>query len=92
MISIYAFFTHAEVDIDIALYTETGTYSVRSSASSTDDEAIEGYQAPEAGRYYLKLTPFGEFKCNDYELAIVEIRESLQRRHTTLRRSCRKPT
>ncbi len=57
-------FTHAEGDIDLAVYDEGGTL-VTTAASNTDDESLDCL-LPAAGTYYLKV--FGDNAANLYDL------------------------
>ena len=71
MISIYVAFTHADGDIDITLYDASESY-LRGSSSSSDDEYIDSYTAPSAGRYYLRMNPYTSGMCNPYDLVVMQ--------------------
>lgn len=57
-------FTHADGDIDMALYDASGNF-IDSAVSETDNELIET-PAP-AGIYYLEIEPYSGFG-NTYDL------------------------
>jgi hypothetical protein len=48
-------FTHADGDIDIALYDAAGTY-IGSSSSITDDEYIDACVADQGGTHYIRVS------------------------------------
>ncbi len=64
-------------DIDIRLWDyaapNSGSYDYeRSSASSSDNEAITGYVVPATGTYYLQIYPYGSDVCNPYDVQILK--------------------
>ncbi len=58
-------FTHAEGDIDLALYDDSGN-EIDRAASVTDDESMD-LLVPEAGTYYLNVYPYSG-SGNTYDL------------------------